>query len=302
MSPVVTANGLVVVATMGGPIYAFDTRDGALLGQCLLKESPNDPDYYHTFNTPCVRGNRVYLSTERTDDPDFTGRLWAVDVDPSRPGDPFHVVWSFVFGGPSGSSPLAIEETIFFDGDRRLPGEAKNPHIFAVEDQGGRGALKWTVPMAASMKASFARDPRGGLWAFAAGDKWLGRYDQETGERIDRLDVDALLGEAGLYFTSSVMTIAGDAGRPVMILGAVTSSFTDPSWVLAIDLEGARRLWKVRLAEHRSVDFTASQFAIVLDPEGGPVVIFPGLNRGAYGVGVPGTFTGCFTNTAARLP
>ena len=284
LSPVLTLSGVVVVATKGGPVSAFDSLTGEPIGSLTLRDTPEDPDYYHTINTPCVVGNRVYISTEKLDDPDFTARLWAVDVDRSDTEAPLRPVWSFVFGGPSGASPMVSGDTVFFDGDRLDPGGPENPHIFAVRELGDSWSLKWKQPLDSPVRASVARDPRGGLWAFSLYLPYLDRYDLETGARLDRIDVDALLDEPGLYFPSSAMTIAGDESDPVMIVGLITASPSDPSWIAAVGLEAGSLLWKVRLAEMRSIDSTSAQFSIVLDDEDRPVIVFPGWNQGAYGV------------------
>jgi len=287
ISPVITSSGVVVVATRGGPIAAFDNVTGLVLGWIYLIDSPGDTEFYDTWNTPCVRGNRIYVSTEKRDDPSHTGRLWAVDIDPTDPDGTLRAAWSFVFGGPSGASPLVIGDTVYFDGDRLGPGEDINPHAFAVQDNGDTCSLRWKYAMPWSVKASFSRDPRGGIWAFAAGVRWLIHLDEETGQTLELLDVDELVDEEGVYVPSSIMTIAGDPSQPVMILGVAPATTGGPSWVIAVDLDSWSLLWKVKLADDWEANVTSSQFAIVEDDEGKAVVVFPARNSGAYGVGEP---------------
>ena len=285
ISPVITYNGVVVLATQSGPLSAYETVSGTLLGELYLKESADDPVYYDTINTPCVAGNRVYVSTEKNDCSDRTARLWAVDVDPGNPDGVLQDKWSFEFGGPSGASPLIVGDTIYFDGDRIHPGQDKNPHLFAVQDNGETCSLKWLYSMRTSIKASVSSDPRGGVWAFGVGQQWLCRLDQETGELMNLLDIDILVDEPGDYKASAVLTIAGDPASPVMITSACTHAGGKPSYVIAIDLEAEDLLWKVKLADDWEEENTNAQFAILEDQEGMPVVVFPGNNSGAYGVG-----------------
>ena len=287
ISPVITANGLIVVVTKLGPVAVYDNVTGHRLGSLYLKDSPGDTEFYETVNTPCVRGNRVYVSTERTNDPAHAGRLWALDIDPANPDGAIEARWSFPFGGPSGASPLRIGDTVYFDGDRLEPGGEFAPHVFAVRDLGDTCELKWSYAMLNSVKASLAKDPRGGIWTFAYLESWLYRLDEETGALVEQVNLDALIGETPRYVPSSVMTLAGDLSDPVMIVGAITFIAGDPSRVVAIDLEAGSLLWKVILADDYLTDATYSQFAIVEDDGGDPVVVFPGSNSGAYGVGAP---------------
>ena len=286
-SPVITASGVIVVATWNGPVVAFDNITGRLLGLLYLTDDSGDRAFYETVNTPCVKGDRVYISTEKRNDPDHTGRLWAVDVDPADPEGTIRARWSFPFGGPSGASPLFMEDTVYFDGDRPAPGGAIAPHVWAVQDTGDTGELRWRYPMETPVRASLSRDPRGGLWAFAIRRQWLHRLDGKTGERIERLDIDRLLDEPGLFLLSSVMSIHEDGGNPVMTLGLVTYRPGDPAWVMAVDLETRERLWKVKISDDWEEECEISQFPALQGEGGKPILIFGGNTSGAYGVGVP---------------
>lgn len=285
ISPVITYSGVVVVATQSGPLSAYETVSGTLLGELYLKESVEDTVYYDTLNTPCVAGNRVYVSTEKNDCDDHTARLWAVDIDPGNPEQVFQEKWFFEFGGPSGASPLIVGDMLYFDGDRIHPGDDENPHLFAVQDNGESCSLKWIYSMRSPIKASVSNDPRGGVWAFGSGQQWMIRLNQETGELMNMLDMDILVDEPGLYKASAVLTIAGDLANPVMITSAGTVAQGKPSYVLAIDLNTEEVLWKIRLSDDWMEESTHAQFSILEDTEGVPAVVFPGTNSGAYGVG-----------------
>ena len=287
ISPIITESGVVIVATRGGPLAAFHSGTGKLLGKRYLIETLGSTDFYDTQNTPCVLGNRIYVSTEKRNDPDHTARLWAVDVNPENPESVLQVKWFFVFGGPSGGSPMIVGDTIYFDGDRLHPGGDGTPHLFALQDNGETCDLKWTYDMDTLIRTSVARDPRGGIWSYGIGQPWLYRLDQETGEMLGLLDIDALVDEPGVHFASSVMTIAGDASRPVLIVCSTTSTVGQPAWIIAVDLEPEALLWKVKLSDDWTTESTSSQFAILEDDGGKPVLVFPGQFSGAYGVGLP---------------
>ena len=287
ISPVIVENMVVILATNDGPLAAFDTGTGKLIGKRYLVDTVGAEEFYDTENTPGVSGNRIYVSTEKRNDPDHTARLWAVDVVPGSPDGVIQPKWSFEFGGPSGASPLIVGDTIYFDGDRLNPGEDENPHLFALQDNGDTCSLKWTHPMETPVKASCSRDPRGGVWAFAPRRQYLYRFDSEDGEMIDRLDIDAMVDEPGVDIPASVMTIAGDPTQPVMIISTIGTLEGQPARIMAIDLSTETKLWKINISEDWSIEYTSSQFAFVEDDAGRPVVIFPTSSSGAYGVGAP---------------
>jgi len=66
-------------------VSAYRGSDGALVGTLLLRADPSDPEIFETVNTPCVRGDRVYVATQRTNDPASTARLVAIDVHDGAP-------------------------------------------------------------------------------------------------------------------------------------------------------------------------------------------------------------------------
>jgi hypothetical protein len=286
ISPVVTASGVIVLATKGGPVSAYRGSDGALVGTLVLKADPADTEIFETVNTPCVLGDRVYVSTQRTNDPASTARLVAIDVVERAP-TPLREAWHFEFGGPSGGSPLRVGSTIYFDGDRLHPGDPKAPRVFAVRDDIVSPRQLFAVPVTGSIQASPSQDPRGGFWVFptGAGATALLHLDAIDGHEIERLDLDALIDAPGVHQPSSAVTMAGTFERPVMLVAATALRTGGASYVTALDLRAQALLWKVQLADARTVDWTASQFAIAQDASGAPLVVFPGLFSGAYAVG-----------------
>lgn len=285
ISPVVTDSGFVVLATKGGPISVFHSSDGHPIGALWLRTDPSDPEYFETINTPSVDGDRIYVSTQRTNDPQHTAWLAAVDISETS-ATPVKEAWHFEFGGPSGGSPLRIGSTIYFDGDRVHPGDPEDPHVFAVRDDGTSGTPVFAVPVASSIQASPAQDPRGGFWVFPVGTPTLLHLDETDGHEIERLDVDELVGAPGVHLPSSVMTMAGTPDAPVMLVGAMPKAASlGATYATAIDLGARSLLWKVKIANARAIDFTSGQFAIAQDPAGKPLVVFAGFSSGAYALG-----------------
>ncbi len=296
ISPILLNNDVVVLVTVDGPISAYDAETGELLAELVLAEGNS---FYETINTPAASGNRLYVSTQLDADPVY-GRLYALDFVPAQEGrapeDTLQVAWYFDFGGPSGASPLLVGDTIYFDGDRPDPLSDFAPHIYAVQDTGGAGQLLWTTPAGGEIQASFARDPRGGFWTFTIGTpvkdhRWLTRMrltDQDGdgfGDVLERIDLDALLMLPGIHIPSSVMSIAGTAEAPVMIVGATAfdeEGGTDSTYIVAIDLNTRTRLWRVWLP----ADLTAGQFSIALG-EYGPRVFFTNKDAGVWVIGKP---------------
>jgi outer membrane protein assembly factor BamB len=283
-SPVVTASGAVILATSGGPISAYSVRTGALLGTITIA-SPH-AGVYGTRNTPAVNGDRVYVSLALDGDGLRVGRLAAIDVDASGTGIPLNVRWHVDFVGPSGATPLFVNDMVFFDGFGGKAGVFGGRRLFAVRDLGDSAKLVWQAAMPGRVLAAPTEDPRGGIWVFAAGDRHLSRLDVLTGALIERLDVDALVDGQGTQVPSSVMSIARtpDDGT-IMLLGTV--SLLAESYVIALDLDNSRLLWRVKVPGWSERNFVTSQFPIVLNSRGLPRVVFPGTQGGAFFVGVP---------------
>ena len=62
--------GTIIIATDRGPVYAFNSSDGSLIAWKYLGEDEkihplyrllniDDPGFFSTTNTPCVKGNRI---------------------------------------------------------------------------------------------------------------------------------------------------------------------------------------------------------------------------------------------------
>lgn len=286
VSPVVTENGTLILATLHGPIAAFDSRDGTFLGERSLPGSYRGlSGAFETRNTPSVDRNRIYVLTEfrrsrGANPPRRPARLYAIDVEPQRT-PPLSVAWYFTFGARSGSSPLFIDGVIYFDGDRIEPEGEKDPHFFAVRDQGDHGELLWRVPMPGEGFASAARDPRGGIWVFGYEAPWLLRLHEESGEILQRIDLGAMIDAPVLHTPFSVMSIAKGKGGPVMLVtaSAIGKTAFGSHELVALDLVTETPLWRFRYG-FTFRDWAAGQFPIVETPEGEPVVVFTTFANG----------------------
>ena len=288
VSPVMTADGAVMMATVSGPVYAFDNVDGTLLGTLFIKESPTDPGYFETINTPVVRGNRIYVSMHHqvngVVDADGLAWLVAIDLDRASP-QVLSEAWHFEFGGVSGASPTRVGRVLYFDGDRPEPGVGPiDPHLFAVIDTATGPVELWRQPTLSPLLASVNLDPRflSGLWHFTQYSPWLWRRNLFTGQTIAALNVNALLGEPGGFIVSSATSIAGFSTNPVMLVTAskVTGG---PCYLMAVDLITGSLIWKQYITDFPG-DFAASQFPILMGPAG-PRIILTSFNGGARAVG-----------------
>ena len=308
-SPVICEDGkTIIIATDGGPIYAYDVKDGSLNAWKYLgkneKINPiysilnkDDPGFFSTINTPCVKGNRIYVSTEYKDSRGKStlrhyARLYAVDVDLDNPNvnDRLKVAWYYEFGGPSQASPTLINDTIYFDGFRSKPSVLRNTHLFAVTDMGTYGKEKWKVAYPFPTYASFTYDPRGGFWYV---DPWGGNvvhFSTEDGSIIEKIVIDDLVQEEGRQIPSSVMTMCGNDTNPVMIVSATSLRPTKVnSYVIAIDLaHNNSLLWKVQLfkGKLRSIDVAFGEYTILMK-NGEPRVVFGSFFDGVWAIGTP---------------
>jgi PQQ-like domain len=178
ISPVVTENGLVIVTTTSGWIYAVDPDTGTKLGNGLQFTDTigNKKGIFSTRNTPTVQGNRIYSVNEFVpnmgQDPTRTGRVFAVDVTMDS-NAPFQLAWTLDFGARSGGSPTLVDGILFFDGDNPAPGASRgeeSPHFFGVQDMGTYGQYIFKTPIVDNVRASPAADPYGrGIWFSAEG-------------------------------------------------------------------------------------------------------------------------------------
>ena len=288
VSPVIIASGAVVTAAYTGPISAFDGVDGHLIGSLTIP-GPLANNYFDTINTPCVNGNRIYVSMQLENGALNVGALVAMDINAANPTRPITVAWSFLFGSPSGASPLCVANTIYFDGASRYPGVAGRPQIFAVQDNGTSASLLWHAAVPNVLPGNLGLDPRGGMWAMFTGVGTMERFDALTGKVIDTLRVSSLVGAAQTNYPYSAITMAGTATDPIMLLGTANQATTD-SHVVAIDLPTHSVLWNVQIAPVYGTDDAPSQFPIMLDASGNPVVVFAGRSSGAFFVKAPAAF------------
>jgi hypothetical protein len=116
ISPVVVENGLLLYSTLDGFVVTVDPIDGSTVGKIQLEDAIGGiPGTFGSRNTPCVNGNRIYVSTEfkprnslvLVEDVTRTGRLYAIDIRRTESSEetPIQVVWHVEFGSRSGSSP-----------------------------------------------------------------------------------------------------------------------------------------------------------------------------------------------------
>jgi len=306
-SPVICGdNKTIIIATNNGPVYAYDVKDGSLIAWKYLgkgeKITPisvilNKPDsgFFSTINTPCGKGNRVYISTEYKDPKGKStllhyARLYAVDVDPDNPNfnDRLKVAWYYEFGGPSQASPTLINDTIYFDGYRSKPSVNRDIHLFAVTDMGTYGKEKWKVSYPFPTYASFTYDPRGGFWYV---DPWGGNvvhFSTKDGSIIEKIVIDNLVKEEGRQIPSSVMTMCGNDTNPIMIVSATSLTPKKAnSYVIAIDLaHNNSLLWKVQIfkGKLRSIDAALGEYTILMK-NNEPRIVFATFFDGAWAIG-----------------
>jgi hypothetical protein len=281
ISPVVTPNGVVLVVTWAGPITAYSLKDGTPVGTITVTDASGRT--YQTKNTPSLNGNRAYVSMAAVNDASY-GELVAIDIDPLNVSSPLAVKWVFPFGGASGASPLTINDMIFFDGAHLTPTGVTGPYVFCVQDLGSTYLLIWKKLMPMPIKASPAQDPRGGLWVFSAGTTSLARLSQTNGATMQTIDLATILPPTPRAMPTTAMSMAhGPNGETIMLVGvSPVAGSGGPSYAMALNLDSGSLIWKVQLD---AGDMPACQFPIVVNSQGSPRVVFPGVNSGAYFVG-----------------
>jgi len=286
-SPIITDNGVLVLAASGGPVSAYSISTGAILGRLYLGD-PGGRNYYDTVNTPCTIGNRVYISTALRNDPSNAGRLYAVDVTNSS--SPLTVAWYYTFGGGSGASPLCVPNVngystaIFFDGLHAAPGNIGDPTVYAVGDAGTSGETMWTVNAGGWIPASMAYedDPAYGesLWFYWSENPWLRELNLETGTMTRSIYTGDILGSLPRgcgWVPASALSMAGDQ----MILSLVASPMgTGGAYVVDIDTTDGKLQWQVQVAEDDSTDAAHGQFPLVLNSAQVPCVAFTTYHSG----------------------
>jgi hypothetical protein len=293
ISPTQTASGAIVLATRLGGLSAYDPKSGRRIGKLKLSDQLDGLDgFFDTTNTPGRRGNRIYVSTQFTldsgqSDPNHHARLYAIDVDPSKPrGRRLRVAWHFDFGARSGASPTVKGRTIVFDGDRATPEDPPSPRFFGIRDMGEHPKLLWQHPLRGFGVASAATDPRGGAWTFAFAKPTLSRISMKNGAVIQDFDLSTVIGEPAAPF--SAMSIArGPHRHPVMIVSARSVT---AAWLVAIDLVRERMLWKRQLPGDVKEDTPEGQFPVLRHRDGKVAVVFTTRSgvRGVVGPAVRG--------------
>ena len=305
-SPVITEDGTLIIATDKGPVYAYNTSDGTLIGSKFLGEDEkihpiyrlldiDDPGFFSTINTPCVKENRIYISTQYKGPVGLPtllhhARLYAVDVDSDNPivENRLTEVWHFEFGGPSQASPTIINGTIFFDGYRQKPSLFRDIHLFALTDKGDYWEEEWRKEYPLQTYASFAYDPRGGFWYIDSFGGKLVHFSTEDCDIIEEIIIDDLVQEDGKHLPSSVMTICGNETNPVLLVSASSLRILRAnSYVIAIDLAyNNSLLWKVKLFEGLPIalDLAFGQYTILIK-NNEPRVVFGSFRDGVWAIG-----------------
>lgn len=300
VSPVITDSGVILLANIGGPVTAIDSVTGDPLGTDLF-QLPGDgnDDYFETHKTVAVSGNRTYIVMQHIIDGEIDenhiARLLALDVDADAQNEEGVLTEAWHFDdfttGEEGSksSPsirvVGNQDCVFFDGWREVEG-MEEPHIFAVCDTGTAGVELWAKQLPTPTFASFAEMPGGGsFWFIRSNSLRIWRVATSTGNYLDEIDLDALIGDSQvLHRPSSAMTITGTAVDPVMIVSVMNavSPGSDP-YVIAVDLDDESLLWAVAMPNGI---VPAGQFPIVRNGSDTRVV-FSAHGPGVWAIGIP---------------
>ena len=298
---------MIILATKNGPIYVYNSTNGKLISHKFLVSneaddpffikffSKNNKGFFETINTPCLKGDRVYVLTHFTTGGIFSffkryGRLYALDIKPdeSNMSDRIKIAWHYDFGGPSGASPLFINDTIYFDGERLTSSIKKDPHTYAIIDNGNTYQIKWVTKLKNPIYGSFAKDPRGGFWVVDTIDANLLRINIQTGRTIENINFNELIQEDGKHTPCSVITICENKSRPIMIIAAYTKNNNKvSSQVIAIDLTNDNELlWSVKISEGPlyKLDYPFGQFPVVVNNNESKI-FFSTIRGGPWAIG-----------------
>lgn len=297
ISPNVTDDGHIILATQRGPVSAYDFETGNLIAQLRLDATirlgwRRYSGYFDTVNTPAIKGNRIYISTQFRSGsiPLRYGRLYALDLEQNNGAYSLVVKWYYEFRAPSGTSPtLGSDEfgntIIYFDGSG-VTTSSGTPVAMAVRDLGNAGERLWSYGMSPLPQSSPALDPRGGIWYFAFGSSQLVRLVDGKAEQTINVN-DIVEDTTSTFRPFSVMTISRDTGpgeHPVMIVAA-TSSDNSITYVIAIDLVESSLLWQYRIDEGRGFYGGASgQYSVLINQDGEPVLVFSTRQNGVWGL------------------
>ena len=297
ISPVPLPNGLVVLATKadGGsmpvaPISTYDATTGTPGPTIQLTDMDDSGSYiWATVNTPSSEGNRLYVSMARTpvsggSDKASKGALFALDISTTS----ITVAWSFVFEGPSASSPMATPNGVYFDGAGVTPdGTRQTPVFFGLHDAGATSQLMWTHEMQSQPNCNAAHDPRGGVWTFGSSDNFMVRLDETAAPDctdghceptlLQELDFPRLFRDSKASPIPTISLASTATSSPQMIIGAKLSG---SSPVTDIDLVTGTVAWQYDVGGPTSV----GQYPILTDAAGRSVIVYTTIAGGTFGL------------------
>jgi len=268
VSPTLTDNGVILLPSLGGPLYAFDLENNG-----NLLDTWEDGDYT-PMNSVCVNENRAYVLVHKFNImPPSKTRLYAFDINKIE-NNVFDEAWCYEFDGLCQASPTYIDGTLYFDRYLELaPGD--DPYVFAVTDLGDSFSLKWKKSCNHKTLFSLTYDPRGGIWYEDHSGRRLYRYDLDSGEVLENIFLDDLIDEYDSFgnklefIPMSPMFICGDPVNPIMLVSANTPELTFPikRYVIGIKLKKDHNqlLWKVLVDDDEWLNYVGSQFTILMD-------------------------------------
>jgi hypothetical protein len=248
---------------------------------------------FTTVNHVSTQSNRLYTVTQfqpasGTPLANPPGRLYAVDVVKGTP----QVAWSWSFAGPSGASPLVIQDAagprLYFDGSGLRYGVTPHPWMFGLRDLGSSPVYLWGddltafgAPAQGTVPGTASRDPRGGLWQRSTGDTRLLRLDELSGALVQTIDVAALVGPG--YHQTSPGIVVPNNGRPLLLQGAANGQPLAPTYFMAIDLTGGTLPWPALQLGKGQGQALYSEFPIVSTPAG-PMIIAARRDGTVFGI------------------
>lgn len=299
ISPIVLPSGHLFVATTGGPVSVYDSACGTPVAALRLTVSGKS-GYYDTVNTPGARAdrNRVYVVTAHKEGlsaaADGEGRLFAIDVDPAA-GVPIRVRWSYPFRAPSGASVTVLGDRIYFDGGPVAGDPEGASRAFGLRDLDDAPVALWRsadgsdgVVLPGQVQASFAHDPRGGLWMFSVGVPRLERRDELTGAVVQSVSTAIFSTRVDERISpTSAMTMSGSATAPTITFGAGDlRSVQGDTYVLSLDVGALVPRLRARVRLGRAIVGVATgQFPIVRDAAGASKFVFTSFTAGPFLVG-----------------
>jgi PKD repeat protein len=322
MDPVFFEGNVMFKTDSSGVVAAIDMTNGSILAINSLgtPETKTGGKQYATINSACVKGNRVYITTQFPPPNllgrfrgNISGRLYAIDVNPDAvpPTDILKEAWNYSFIGQSQASPTLINNTIYFDGFNgnytTLNGSNRNPHIYAVYTN---GTLRWKVNYSNITGFSFSMDPRGGFWYNDIGDPLHGGggrklvHFNENGNIIENISLQTLLDSALRVWPMSCMVICGNLTHPIMLISANYNQYLPftSSWVVAINLSDDNSLlWKVQMDNIKSIthlNYPSGLYTILTENNESRVLFGTFLG----GVMAIGRFPNCKFENVSHIP